>query len=94
MYKRYAGKDSLFGIDNQKFIKLIKRAEGTAKDALMKKRYKHCYNNILEMAVEIPVIEQQSALMCSSSRIDIDTMTKDITKYYSWTNEIENIEMK
>lgn len=94
LYKRYAGKDSLFGIDNQKFIKLIKRAEGTAKDALMKKRYKRCYNNILEMAVEIPVIEQQSALMCSSSRIDIDTMIKDITKYYSWTNEIENIEMK
>ena len=79
---------------DEKFIKLIKRAEGTAKDALMKKRYKHCYNNILEMAVEVPVIEQQSAIMCSSSRINTDTMAKDITVYYSWINEIENIEMK
>lgn len=94
LYKRYTGKDSLFGIKDQGFIKRAKRAEATVKDTLMKKRYKRCYNNILEMAVEVPVIEQHSALMCSSSRIDIDTMTEDITGYYSWINEIENIEMK
>lgn len=94
LYKRYTGKESLFGIKEPTFVKLAKRARTTVKDTLKKKRYKNLYNNILEMAVEVPVIEQQSAIMCSSSRIDMDTMTKDITVYYSWINEIENIEMK
>lgn len=94
LYKRYTGKESLFGIKEPTFVKLAKRAGTTVKDTLKKKRYKNLYNNILEMAVEVPVIEQQSAIMCSSSRIDMDTMTKDITVYYSWINEIENIEMK
>lgn len=94
LYKRYTDKESLFGIKEQGFVKLAKLAGNTVKDTLKKKRYKRLYNNILEMAVEVPVIEQQSAIMCSSSRIAIDTMTKDITIYYSWINEIENIEMK
>lgn len=94
LYKRYTGKESLFGIKEPTFVKLAKRAGTTVKDTLKKKRYKNLYNNILEIAVEVPVIEQQSAIMCSSSRIDMDTMTKDITVYYSWINEIENIEMK
>ena len=46
------------------------------------------------MAVEVPVIEQQEALLYSSSRIDTDTMAKDLTVYYSWVNEIESVEMK
>lgn len=94
LYKRYAGKDSLFGIKNQRFAKLAKLADGTVKDTLRKKRYKRCYNNILGMAVEVPVIEQQEALLYSSSRIDADTMAEDITVYYSWVNEIESVEMK
>lgn len=94
LYKRYASNGSLFGIKNQVFSKLAKLADGTVKDKLRKKRYKRCYNSILEMAVEVPVIEQQEALLFSSARIDADTMAKDITVYYSWINEIESVEMK
>ncbi|MCX4327618.1 MAG: ABC transporter substrate-binding protein [Lachnospiraceae bacterium] len=94
LYKRYAGSESLFGIKEPKFVKLAKRAEAAVKDSIKKKKYQGLYDNILEMAVEVPVIEQQSAIMCSSSRINTDTMAKDITVYYSWINEIENIEMK
>lgn len=94
LYKRYAGSESLFGIKEPKFVKFAKRAEAAVKDSIKKKKYQSLYDNILEMAVEVPVIEQQSAIMCSSSRINTDTMAKDITVYYSWINEIENIEMK
>lgn len=94
LYERYAGKDSLFGIRNQGFAKLAKLADRTVKDKYRKQRYKRCYNSILGMAVEVPVIEQQEALLCSSSRIDIDTMAEDLTVYYSWVNEIESVEMK
>ncbi len=94
LYKRYAGRDSLFGIKNKRLAELAGLADGPAKDKTRKKRYKRFYNNILEMAVEVPVIEQQEALLYSSSRIDADTMAKDITVYYSWVNEIESVEMK
>lgn len=94
LYERYTDKDSLFGIRNQGFAKLAKLADRTVKDKYRKQRYKRCYNSILGMAVEVPVIEQQEALLCSSSRIDIDTMAEDLTVYYSWVNEIESVEMK
>lgn len=94
LYKRYASRDSLFGIKNQGFAKLAKLADGTVKDKLKKKRHKRCYNSILGMAVEVPVIEQQEALLYSSARIDADTMAKDTTVYYGWINEIESVEMK
>ncbi len=94
LYKRYADKDSLFGITNKGFAKLAKLADRTVKDKFRKQRYKRCYNSILGMAVEVPVIEQQEALLYSSSRIDTDTMAKDLTAYYSWVNEIESVEMK
>ncbi len=94
LYKRYAGRDSLFGIKNKRLAELAGFADRPAKDKTRKKRYKRFYNNILEMAVEVPVIEQQEALLYSSSRIDTDTMAKDITVYYSWVNEIESVEMK
>ena len=94
LYKRYADKDSFFGIANKGFAKLAKLADRTVKDKFRKQRYKRCYNSILGMAVEVPVIEQQEALLYSSSRIDTDTMAKDLTAYYSWVNEIESVEMK
>ncbi len=94
LYERYLGKNNLFGVDNPNLENLVKKTEKTVKNERRQKRYHHIYKKILNMAVEVPVCENYTAVMYSSARIDIDTMTKDVTGYYSWINEIENVEMK
>ena len=54
----------------------------------------NCYKNIWNLAAEVPLNELQSIDLYSSARIDIDTMPKDVTVYYNWFDEIEDIEMK
>lgn len=94
LYAKYLDKNDIFGIRQSGFGKLLKQTEKAAKDARRKRLYKRSYQKIFNIAVEVPVCEQQMAMMYSPARIDMDTMTKDITGYYSWINEIENIEMK
>lgn len=94
LYARYLGKNNLFGIDNSNLEKLVQKTEKTVKNKRRQKLYNKIYKKILNMAVEIPACENYTAIMYSAARIDIDTMTKDVTGYYSWINEIENVEMK
>jgi peptide/nickel transport system substrate-binding protein len=48
----------------------------------------------MEWGVEVPVYQRQECFILSSERIDIETVTPDITTYWSWMNDIENLEMK
>lgn len=51
------------------------------------------YEMIFSQAVEVPVYQTRQLMVLSSERIDVDTLTKDVTPYYSLTREIEKIEM-
>ncbi len=55
--------------------------------------YKQALDIIVDWAVEIPAYQRQNCIVFSSERIDMDTMTPDITTNYGWMSEIENIEM-
>lgn len=94
IYARYLNKNDTFGLALSNFSNLLKQTEKAVIDARRKNYYKNSYRKILNMAVEVPVCEQQTATMYSSARIDTATVTKDITGYYSWINEIENVKMK
>lgn len=93
-YVKYLNRNDMFGLVQSNLGRLLRQTEKPVKDVRRKKLYKRSYQRLFNMAVEVPVCEQQTAIMYSSARIDIDTMTKDVTCYYSWINEIENIEMK
>ena len=94
LYVKYLNRNDIFGLVKSNIGGLLRRTEKPIKDNRLKKLYKRSYQKIFNMAVEVPVYEQQTAMMYSSARIDIDTMTKDVTGYYSWINEIESIQMK
>lgn len=51
------------------------------------------YQILFSQAVEVPVYQTRRLMVLSSRRIDVDTLTKDVTPYYSLTREIEKIEM-
>ena len=58
-----------------------------------KQMYKSCLDIIVDWAVEIPVYQRQNAIIFSTERVNLDTVTPDITTYYGWLQEIENVEL-
>ncbi len=56
--------------------------------------YKACLDIVLDWGVEVPVYQRQNCVIFSSERINMDTVTPDITTFYGWMSEIENLQMK
>lgn len=73
---------------------LIMEARTSDDQAFRKAEYKQCLDIVLDWAVELPTYQRQNCVIYSPERINEDTMTKDVTPFYKWMNEIENIEMK
>ena len=58
-----------------------------------KAMYKSCLDIIIDWAVEVPVYQRQNAIIFSTERVKMDSVTPDITTYYGWLREIQNIEL-
>ncbi len=56
--------------------------------------YKQALDVIIDWAVEIPTYQRQNCIIFSTERINIDTLTPDITTFWGWLNDIELVEMK
>lgn len=74
--------------------KLIMDALKTADQAVRKATYKEALEIIMSWAVEVPVYQRQNAILLSSDRVNLDTVTPDITTFWDWMNDIELVEMK
>jgi len=55
--------------------------------------YKQALDIIIDWAVEIPTYQRQNCIIFSTERINIDTLTPDITTFWGWMNDIELVEM-
>ena len=55
--------------------------------------YKACLDTIVDWAVEVPVYQRQNAIIFSTERVDMATVTPDITTFYGWLMEIQNIQL-
>jgi peptide/nickel transport system substrate-binding protein len=55
--------------------------------------YKACLDIILDWAVEVPSYQRQNIIIFSTARVNIDTVTPDITTYWGWMNDIELLEV-
>ena len=71
----------------------IMDARSTADQAYRKSVYKQCLDIIMDWAVEIPVYQRQNCVIYSTERINADTFTPDVTTYYNWYADVENMEM-
>ena len=56
--------------------------------------YKQALDVIIDWAVEIPTYQRQNCVIFSTERINIDTLTPDITTFWGWLNDIELVEMR
>ena len=55
--------------------------------------YKQALDIIIDWAVEIPNYQRQNCTVFSTERVNISTVTPDITTFWNWMNDIELLEM-
>ena len=56
--------------------------------------YKQALDIIIDWAVEIPTYQRQNSVIFSTQRINIDTITPDVTTFWGWMKEVELLEMR
>ena len=87
------GSNYMYDIADPELDKLIMEARENMDQSFRKQMYKSCLDIIVDWAVEVPVYQRQNAIIFSTERVNLDTVTPDITTYYGWLAEIQNIEL-
>ncbi|MBQ6214815.1 MAG: ABC transporter substrate-binding protein [Oscillospiraceae bacterium] len=88
------GSNYMYGIADEELDQLILDARKSLDQSYRKTMYKACLDIIIDWACEIPVYQRQNAIIFSADRVDLDTVTPDITTFYGWMMEIENTVLK
>lgn len=73
---------------------IIMEARQSDDQGYRKAAYKQALDIIIDWAVEIPTYQRQNSIIFSNERVDVDTVTPDITTFYGWMQEIENLKLK
>lgn len=82
-----------YHIDVPELDQLIVDARVSDDQAYRKAIYKQCLDIIVDMAVEIPAYQRQNCTVISTQRVNLATLTPDITTYWLWLNDIQLLEM-
>ena len=92
--KEAGGSNYMYDIADPELDEMILDARTNMDQSYRKAVYKSCLDIIIDWAVEVPVYQRQNAIIFSTERVNMDTVTPDITTYYGWLREIQNIELK
>lgn len=82
-----------YHIKSAELDKLISDARKSADQAYRKEVYKAALNEIMDWAVEIPAYQRQNIVIASTERVDISTVTPDVTTYWGWLSEVQTMNM-
>ena len=87
------GSNYEYCIADPELDELIMAARASTDQAYRKALYKAALDIVVDWAVETPTYQRQNAVLFSTERVNMETMTPDITTFYPWASEIENIEL-
>ena len=103
MYQRYHSSNvpinyggtgfNCYNIQDNELDTLIMKTRATADQNYRKAAYKNCLDIIMDWACEVPVCQRQNAIIFSAERVNMATVTPDITTFWGWMNDIELMEM-
>ncbi len=82
-----------YHIQSDKLDELILSARQSSDQAYRKEVYKDALNEIMDWAVEVPAYQRQNIVIASTERVNIDTVTPDVTTYWGWLSEVQLLEM-
>jgi len=91
--KEAGGSNYMYDIADAELDSLILEARKSMDQSYRKTLYKQCLDIIVDWAVEVPVYQRQNAIVFSTQSVNIDTVTPDITTYYTWLQEVQNIQL-
>ena len=96
MYQLYHSKGSTnyYEINDADLDELIIAARQTTDQEARKAMYKEAMEVILDWGVELPVYQRSEASIFSSERIVVDSIPKDMTPYWTYLSEIEQIQVQ
>ncbi|MGI6174001.1 MAG: ABC transporter substrate-binding protein [Christensenellales bacterium] len=72
---------------------LILDARKSSDQAFRKQLYKAALDELIDWAVEVPAYQRQNIVIASTQRVDISTVTPDVTTYWGWLSEVETMQM-
>ena len=87
------GSNKMYCIADADLDSMILTARESLDQSYRKTMYNACLDIVVDWAVEVPVYQRQNAIIFSTERVNMSTMTPDITTFYKWYAEIENIEL-
>ena len=87
------GSNYMYDIADAELDQLIMDARTSADQAVRKQMYKACLDIIVDWAVEVPVYQRKNGVIFSTERLNIATVTPDITTFYGWLGDIQNTEL-
>ena len=95
MYQLYHSKGSTnyYDISDPDLDELIMAARQTTDQEARKAMYKEAMEIILDWGVELPVYQRSEATIFSTERVNIDTIAKDQTPYWTYKSELNNMEL-
>ena len=95
MYQLYhsQGSTNYYAINDADLDELIMAARQTTDQEARKAMYKEAMEIILDWGVELPVYQRSEATIFSTERINIDTIAKDMTPYWTYKAELNNMEL-
>ena len=93
VYRSDAPNSNHYRIADPNLDSLIDQAKQSSDQAYRKILYKQALDIILDWGVEIPTYQRKNAVIFSTERVNIDTVTKDITPFYGWLAEVDKIEL-
>ena len=98
MYQIYHSKggsnEKSYWIKDAELDDLIMQARQSTDQTYRKTLYKECLDIVADWAVEIPIYQRQNCIIISSQRVDLDTVTPDITTFWNWYNDLELLDVK
>jgi len=81
-------------IMDENLDKKIVDARSSLDKAYRKAVYKECLDIVLDWACEIPIYQRQNVIIFSAERVNLETVTPDITTFWGWMNDLEALEMQ
>ncbi len=96
MFQLYhsTGATNYYRINDEELDTLIMDARQSTDQTYRKGLYKAAMEIIMDWGVELPVYQRSEAYIVSTERVDVSSLPEDMTPYYSWMNELNNIVVK
>ena len=97
MYQVYhsdnASQSNHYRIADAELDRLIIDARKSEDQAFRRTTYKAALDVIIDWAVEVPIYQRQNAIIFSAQRMDLSTLTPDITTYWGWMGDLSTMKM-